>query len=62
MDPELTRMTLEIVALAIITSTVAALIGKRRSVRAGVVAGTVTAMLCWVLILFVELGLFGRWT
>lgn len=59
-DPELNRLTLEVLGLALISLTVASVISRRRSLSAGVLLGFLVALILWMAVLFVEFRFFYR--
>ncbi len=60
-EPELARMTIEIIALGVISTTVASYVSRRQSPFRGVVFGSLTAAFLWMVILIIEIGFFARW-
>ena len=58
---ELMRITLEVIGLGVIVAIVASTVSRRRSILSGAVAGTLTAAVLWIVIVFIELRWFARW-
>ena len=61
-DPELNRMTAEVLGLAMVSVIVAGLVSRRRSLIWGVVAGFLVAVVLWLVVLLIEFSLYARWS
>jgi hypothetical protein len=61
-DPELTRMTLEVLGIMLISSIVGGVISRRRSLAWGVGVGFLVASVLWLVVLYIELTVYARWS
>ena len=60
-DPELLRITLEILGLSLIVAFVASTVARRSTLLGGVLAGSLISVILWVVVVFIELRWFARW-
>lgn len=61
-DPELTRMTFEVLGLSLISVIVGGVAARRRTLAWGVGAGFLAAVVLWQIVLYTELAVFARWS
>jgi hypothetical protein len=61
LNPELDRMSLEVLSLALISMIVVGSVARRRSLGWGVGVGFLVAVVLWCVILYVEFRFLARW-